>query len=950
MRLARASLCVLACSLPCLAGPPVTDDHLKIDQFGYQTTAKKIAVLSDPQQGYNAPDPYAPPATMQVRRWSDDTVAFTGPVVAFAGGATHAQSGDRVWWFDFSTLTEVGSFYIFDATNNVGSYQFDIRDDVYRETLKQAVRSYYYQRCGTDRPAQYAGAAWADGTCHKGTEQDTDCRWVRNTAPSTAKDLSGGWHDAGDYNKYINFADGPVHDLLSAYENNPAAWADDYGIPESGDGVPDILQEIKYELDWFLKMQLSDGSVLHKVSVTNYNAGSPPSTDTEFRRYAEATISATISACGAFAHGAIVFKAQPDPTMQAYGNALQAAAVAAWGWLTANPGTSTYDNWGFLSAAAEDGAYEQDTNRVCAASYLYVLTGNATYQAFFDANYAAATLIASGFAYPFESEYQDGLLYYGRAPGATPSVVAAIHNAYTTSIQNDNLSHYLNDDDAYIAYLKDQDYTWGSNHTKASQGSMYVNMLVYGLDPGNAASFGNAAAAFAHYVHGVNPTGFAYLSNMGPYGAENSITTFYHSWFGDGTPWDTNPAPGFVPGGPNPSYNVNPPVIPPMGQPLQVVQKWYKDWNTSYPENSWEITENSCSYQGAYVKLLSYFVPAGGGGGGGGTENPLAGAGLGQPNPNRIAAFTATGGTTALDVLAYSAGAWGCNAVDGNLDGGTYDEVVTGPGPGPVLGPQVRAFRRDATSLNKVNYYAYGTLRYGVNVTSDSVDGDPYGEIVTGAGPGQVFGPHVRGWNYDNAALTSIAKISYFAYGTLKFGVNAGSGDVEGDTFAELLTGPGPGAVFGPQVRGWNYDGSTIAAIAKINFNAFTTTQFGCNVAGGNVDGDAPSEIGAGIGPGAGAGFPSQIKGWNYDGASITALPGFDTTPFGTYYGARLGLADVASTAEEDLCAGAGRDPAATSTFRVYTYDGTSLTAGLSFVAFSATSYGVNVGGGNYGY
>src|SRR5262249_278433 len=159
----------------------------------------------------------------------------------------------------------------------------------------------------------------------------------------------------------------------------PAAWGDDMDVPESGNCVPDLLDQAKWELDWMLKMQLADGSLLHKVSVTDFSAGSPPSTDTAPRRYAPATASATISAAGAFAHAGRVYEGLADRAMQAYGATLEAAARRAWAWLEANPGRipSNYDNAGFQNATAEDGPYEQAANRVCAAVYLHALAGEA---------------------------------------------------------------------------------------------------------------------------------------------------------------------------------------------------------------------------------------------------------------------------------------------------------------------------------------------------------------------------------------------------------------------------------------------------------------------------------------------------------------------------------------------------------------------------------------------
>src|SRR5258705_11773933 len=85
--------------------PSLIDNHIKIDQFGYRTTDKKIAVISNPQAGYNATDTFSPGSNYQIRRWSDDILIYSGTVSQWNSGSTHAQSGDKVWWFDFTSVT-----------------------------------------------------------------------------------------------------------------------------------------------------------------------------------------------------------------------------------------------------------------------------------------------------------------------------------------------------------------------------------------------------------------------------------------------------------------------------------------------------------------------------------------------------------------------------------------------------------------------------------------------------------------------------------------------------------------------------------------------------------------------------------------------------------------------------------------------------------------------------
>lgn len=607
------------------ASPGATTDLIRIDQFGYLVNGQKIAVISDPQTGYNAAQSFTPGTTYQVRDWFTDAVVFSGSPVAWNSGATQSQSGDKVWWFDFSSFTTGGSYYIFDVANNAGSCRFEIDDCAYHDALMQAMRMFYYQRCGTAKLTANATAAWTDAVCHAGSQQDTDCRLYNNTNVSTSKDLSGGWHDAGDYNKYVNFTWSTLCDLLLAYEANPAIWTDDYNIPESGNGIPDILDEVKYELDWLLKMQNSNGSVL---CVIGGGGATPPSADNAVRRYGPATTSATFSCAGIFALAAKQFNTAGQA---AYSATLQTAAVNAWTWASANPGITFYNSGTLAAGEQELATYETSGRQLAAAVYLYALTSNATYKTYVDNNYSSMHLLQWTFAYPFEGTEQDALLYYAFTPGATTSVKNAITSAYSNSLSgsSDNLPAFTNQSDAYRAHLKDQDYTWNSNQTKSKQGNMFLSMNRYGLNAMNATNYTNAAAGFLHYFHGVNPNGKTYLSNMSAYGAENSVSSFYNGWFDNGSAlWDEvgistyGPAPGYIPGGPNPSYALdgccpggcgssannalcNTNVTPPLNQPIQ---KSYKDFNDGWPVDSWTVTEAGIYTNAAYVRMVSAFI------------------------------------------------------------------------------------------------------------------------------------------------------------------------------------------------------------------------------------------------------------------------------------------------------------------------------------------------------
>ena len=158
---------------------------------------------------------------------------------------------------------------------------------------------------------------------------------------------------------------------------------------------------------------------------------------------------------------------------------------------------------------------------------------------------------------------------------------------------------------------------------------MFTQAALKKIGDKSGLTYFNAASHYLHYLHGVNPNNKVYLSNMGRYGAENSVNSFYHAWFKDGSKdYDDvrtsryGPAPGFLVGGPHDGYERDA-CCPnscgregnrlckiPVPQQLtgQPPAKSYTDFNEGWPLNSWAITENSHSYQIAYLRLLSKFA------------------------------------------------------------------------------------------------------------------------------------------------------------------------------------------------------------------------------------------------------------------------------------------------------------------------------------------------------
>ena len=577
----------------------------------------KVAVVSDPQQGFNAAESYTPGSTLQVRTWSSNTVVYSGAAVAWSNGVTHAQSGDRAWWFDFSPVTAWGEYYVYDPGNDTRSARFRIDHRVYEEVLKHAARMFYYQRRGLAKAQPCADARWTDGASFLGPLQDSQCRLITNPTAGTQKDLRGGWYDAGDYNKYVNFTMSPISDLLFAYRQNPLIWPDDWNIPESGNDIPDLLDEVKWELDWLLRMQNPNGSVLSKMGVNAYQGASPPSAETAQVFYGAESTTAALTAAGNFAQAVRAFQ---SVGMTSYATTLSNAAVAAYNWAVANPSV-IFTNTGFASANPEvdtsNYAYERDNLRIRAAVFLYELTGQAAYRNFIEANYTQIHGIAWWWWNYYEMAVQDALLYYCTLPDVTPSVASNIRSYKQSGINSgDFMGAWTAGVDAYRAYVPDAQYHWGSSQVKGHAGILIDEQVTYGLNSAQAASYRAAAGGYVHYFHGVNPLAMVYLSNMYDYGAENCANQIYHSWFWHGTIYDdaltspSGPAPGYVPGGANASFQpdssyTGPRLVPPLDQPPQ---KAYKDWNTSWPEDSWEVSEPGIYYQASYLYLLSRFV------------------------------------------------------------------------------------------------------------------------------------------------------------------------------------------------------------------------------------------------------------------------------------------------------------------------------------------------------
>jgi endoglucanase len=624
-------------------GPNGPIPAIVVDQFGYLTKSKKVAVIRVPQVGYDSSASFAPGKSYALIELPTGKVVKTASPTMWNGGNTDQASGDKAWWFDFSEIEAPGNYAVVDLEKGIRSADFSIGEHVYKDVMKHALRAYFYQRAGFEKKPEFAGRAWADKASHLGPGQDTESRpwhegWSNPFAKSQIKDLRGGWYDAGDFNKYTSWAARYIIVLLHAYEEHPQAFSDDYGIPESGNGIPDILDEVKWGLDWLVRMQNSDGSLL---CVQGLDSASPPSNAKGGSYYGPPTTSATLMGAAAFAYASKFFASRPEPDLKRYGDDLKKRATVAWTWATANPNVLYYNNdesqqpgsKGLAAGQQEMSATDRLRAQFEAATYLFEMTGEAQFKGFADDHYDA--LLPPWGASMWEVDALEILLYYARLSNATPEVAKLIRERYLANLSraSEAFQGSLQQADPYRAPMRD--YTWGSNKGKAMQARLYQLVALYNTDSRLSEASLAAALEYAHYIHGVNPLGLVYLTNMAPAGANHSAATMFHTWFAHGTRWERvteqlpGPPPGFLVGGPNPQFSVDECCRAPAGSPAyrcygartfslcqqnlvpplaQPPAKSYLQFNDPWPANSWAVTEPSLYYQSYYVRLLAAFT------------------------------------------------------------------------------------------------------------------------------------------------------------------------------------------------------------------------------------------------------------------------------------------------------------------------------------------------------
>ncbi|MCM5661447.1 glycoside hydrolase family 9 protein [Galbibacter mesophilus] len=614
-------------------------NYIRVDQFGYFEEATKIAVIAKAVNGFNSGAGINLDINVNVKlkNANNNNTVFQAKATVWNGGNTHGLSGDRGWWFDFSSYETPGDYYIQvteTGGNTVNSNTFEISNNVYDDVLRAAVEMFYYQRVSIDKTAAYgSGADWTDTSWYTKANQDNNAKYLYS---SERRNVSKGWIDAGDPNKYITFALEPVHNLLTTYEQHPGFW-DDFTlrIPENNNDLPDILDEIKWEIDWIKNMHRNDGSVHSKAGIKeDFNYISPPSTDTRERYYAQTCPVASVAAAGMMAHAALAL--DDFPSQSSYVSDLITRAEKSWDYYSNSPDKDAVCDNGEIEAGDADGSgnhylVENVAEAVCAAVYLYAVTGKSKYNDFVKNNYAQARAFVSGDWGIYRSNQSEAILFYTTLPNADNATKTAILNKKTGKNTESPGLHTISDN-ADFYRINPFYLNWGSNSLIARQGSDTYDFINYNLETSQHSNYQKTTDGILHYFHGVNPLGLCYLTNMYSYGAELCVDQLWHTWFFvddkyDGAPDPSQgivgPAPGFMTGGANPQANGST-VITLNGVRYgsatlgnQPSLKAFADENKYINvenQSPFALVEPAIYYQSGYIKFLANYVATVGGG------------------------------------------------------------------------------------------------------------------------------------------------------------------------------------------------------------------------------------------------------------------------------------------------------------------------------------------------
>lgn len=500
-----------------------TPGIVAVNQEGYLPGAEKYFISTEEAEFFDVIN-------------QESQSVFSGPVSLRK--ENDPSTGLTVYIGDFSSLTEDGEYFI-RLGSGIESFSFSISADIYNEVARKSIKSFYFQRCGVALEHAYAGV-FARPSCHP-----ADSYYHASLGRDGSLPTKGGWHDAGDFGKYIHSAATALGSMLIMYEQFPGKFnVDDNGIPESGNGVSDFLDEVKIELDWMLTMQNIQegdeffGAVHYMINTNNYEWVMPQN-DMATRWLYDYSSVATADFAAILAQAYRLYKDIYPEAASVY----LTAAENAWAFLEAK---GAYPPKGFqrpsdtetggYAASASDNFVDRD-DRLWAAVELYLSTGEDKYH-----KAAAANGLTEGgfreWAWTDTSGY--GKLQYILAD---PSLVDASDQAAVKESFFNICNRFLNDIEADGFMDALTRYYWGCSGGVMVQAQYLIFAEL--LNPEADGEYEKGALRQMNYLLGVNAHNMTFVSKTGDIYPQN----IHHAALENDGIDDIYP--GLVAGGPN---------------------------------------------------------------------------------------------------------------------------------------------------------------------------------------------------------------------------------------------------------------------------------------------------------------------------------------------------------------------------------------------------------------
>lgn len=526
-----------------------TFPEFKVNQLGYKPNSEKRALISGFSEllSVNAGDKF------QLVDSLTDKAVFTSKLT-LVSEYDEKYSGEKILCADFSDYNGTGTYYLKMKNNSIEpSLQFEISDNVYDTFLSDTMRYFYYQRANTEITEEYGGAYTRSDMTEK------DFAEPLSSDRSVAVDVSGGWYDAGDVGKYVCPGATAVNTLLWAYKLFPEKFYDGQNnIPESGNGIPDILDEVKYELDFILKMQdKASGGFYLKVKSKSENDNDGDRTVWNGKEN-ECLTNATADSSAILAFASTFFR---EYDLE-YAEKLLSAAEMGWAYIEKNPSVYTDTNYS---------GQPNSTSTFWASACLYYGTGKEVYNNYFtqnaDSNYQAFKVGANGHNVGNMAIY--GYYTYLLCENKDNDIVEITEKKFR-SWEKSVLKRYS--ENPWSIAINEWGFWWGSFNTILGNAQdMYIgNYLFKSLSDENDIT----GDAF-NFILGVNAMRKSYITGTGTDHIKCTFSNIYDGNSADGVPS------GYMPGGLN---SVNGGIISrfPMKCYIDNAGDWFTNENAIY--------------------------------------------------------------------------------------------------------------------------------------------------------------------------------------------------------------------------------------------------------------------------------------------------------------------------------------------------------------------------------